>query len=390
MIRLLAGAESSGATLLEAIDALGPARIAALLTSEVAFRARLSDLSLRLVAPLGIVLEFLHGGRSFATIVEIGPDGVRLCEELEGDRPETVLTQDLEEAVRTVYGPRDLVSVASQVVRWPEVAVMASGGMAGQGLPSAYYPFVQRVLRSLSRREPADLAELAAECGTDKWSALHRYPEHYDRHFGSLRERRLTVLEIGVGGFGDPGAGAESLRMWKHYFPRAILYGLDIEDKREFDELRIVTVRGDQSDPVSLAAFAEDVGPFDIVIDDGSHVSADVITSFRTLFSHVRPNGLYVIEDLQTSYWKPMFGGDDSDLTDPQYTMGFLKTLLDGLHHEEFLRAEAWEPQPTDGQIRGVHFYHNLCFIEKGPNVEGGLFAETLRLWGTRGKSSSG
>jgi hypothetical protein len=379
VIRLLAAAEGTEEQLRETIEGIGPVRAVAVLTREIIYRSRLTDLVSRLTEQIAVTFELRHRGRSFPVTVLAGPDGVCLSEQAGSNRAEVLIVQDLTEVVRSLYGPRELVSAVSQVVCWPEVAVLVSSGRRSAHLPPAYYPVVQRVLRSLAGGESADLGELAAECGTDKWSALHRYPEHYDRHFGPLRGRRLTLLEIGVGGFGAADLGAESLRMWKHYFPRAILYGLDIEDKTRFAEGRIVTVRADQTDPVSLAALADEVGPFDIVIDDGSHVSADVLASFRTLFDHVRPNGLYVIEDLQTSYWKPMFDGDDRDLANPRYTMGFLKGLLDGLHHEEFLHRDAREEQPTDRLIRSMHFYHNLCFIEKGPNTEGSPFAELLR-----------
>lgn len=376
---LLDAAEFGKAGLRMAIEAIGPARVAALLSREIVYRARMGPLAARLSSPIPVIFDFSFRDRSYLSAVEIGPSGIRLCPAPIRYSSETVIAQELTEAVGSVYGPREGVSSVSQVVHWPRSAVLASVGRPSALDPSAYYPLVQRLLRVLARGESVDLAELAAECGTDKWSALHRYPEHYERHIGPLRDRRLTVLEIGVGGFGDPALGAESLRMWKHYLPRAVIYGLDVEDKSGLDEDRIVTMRANQSDAEVLAAIAGDIGPFDIVIDDGSHVSSDVLASFRVLFDHVRPNGLYIVEDLQTSYWKPMFNGADEDLADLRYTVGFLKNLVDGLHYEEFLRTEARESQSTDQHIRGIHFYHNLCFLQKGVNAEGSPFAELLR-----------
>jgi 8-demethyl-8-alpha-L-rhamnosyltetracenomycin-C 2'-O-methyltransferase len=167
--------------------------------------------------------------------------------------------------------------------------------------------------------------------------------------------------------------------MWKHYFPRAIIYGMDIEDKRGVDEPRLVTIQADQSDHEELARVAERFGPFDIIVDDGSHISSHVITTFRALFPCLRPNGLYIIEDLCTSYWPEVFNGSDSDLNDPDTTVGFLKTFLDGLHHEEFLRPDVREPQPTDAQINAIHFYHNMTVMEKRPNNEGSVVADVFR-----------
>lgn len=81
-----------------------------------------------------------------------------------------------------------------------------------------------------------------------------------------------------------------------------LIYGLDIFDKHVAGP-RIRTIRGDQNDPECLAELAGEIGPLDVVIDDGSHVSEHVLTSFRALFPHLRASGLYVVEDLQTSCW---------------------------------------------------------------------------------------
>ena len=45
--------------------------------------------------------------------------------------------------------------------------------------------------------------------------------------------------------------------------------------------------------------------PWDIIIDDGSHVPYHQVFSFFSLWKAVVPGGLYVIEDVETNYWKP-------------------------------------------------------------------------------------
>jgi len=222
---------------------------------------------------------------------------------------------------------------------------------------------VYRLLRGLEHGS-VDLSELALQLGSDKWG-LHYYTPHYQRHFAPLRDRCLTVLELGIGGYAyTPGGG--SLRMWKRFFPRAMVYGVDIFDKSEVAEQRIQPIQGDLSDPAFLARLGAELGPFDIVIDDASHRSADVIKAFRALFDHVRPGGLYVIEDLQTSYW-PEFGGTSERLDDPATSMGLLKQLVDGLNHEEFGR----DPIEAEKTLVGMHFYHNMAVLERGVNAEG-------------------
>jgi len=68
-----------------------------------------------------------------------------------------------------------------------------------------------------------DLADLARQYGTDK---VPKCPI-YERYFEILRDKDINFLEIGIGGYDNPNAGGESLRMWKAYFAKAHIYGLD-------------------------------------------------------------------------------------------------------------------------------------------------------------------
>ena len=212
-----------------------------------------------------------------------------------------------------------------------------------------------------------DLPRLAAYFNTDKWGS-HRYAAHYQAHFAPLRRKTLRILEIGVGGYGDPRLGGESLRMWKAYFPKAQIYGLDLADKTLHDEPRIKTVRGSQDDEELLRQLSGSSGPFDIIIDDGSHMNAHVLRSFAVLFPLLAPDGMYAIEDTQTAYWRRFGGADAGDAAAPT-SMNFLKGLIDGLNHREFLHPPP-EPSYFQRHIIALHFYHNLVFVKKGINDE--------------------
>jgi hypothetical protein len=218
------------------------------------------------------------------------------------------------------------------------------------------------------RAMAGDLVALAEHFGTDKWGA-HRYAPHYQQHFASRRHDVRTILEIGVGGYENPRRGGQSLRMWKRFFPRALVVGLDLHDKRALEEPRIRIFQGRQDDREVLLRIVGETGAPDIVIDDGSHRSADVIATFDVLFPVLKENGVYVVEDTQTSYW-PSFGGHTSDRNSPQTTMGFLKGLLDGLNHSEYL-VPGYVSSYYDRHIVSVHAYHNLVFVYKGVNDEG-------------------
>lgn len=216
-------------------------------------------------------------------------------------------------------------------------------------------------LRSMS------LTDLGREFGTDK-AGVHRYTEHYERHLRHLKDEEFTLLEIGVGGYQREGRGGRSLKMWKHFFPRAEIIGLDIEDKSWLNRRRITVVQGSQTDEELVTRIVREFGGVQVVIDDGSHRPEHIRETFRFLFPLLAGDGIYCIEDIQTSYW-PEWGGAE-DRHDPSTTMAMVKDLVDGLNYEEYV-VEGYQPTYTDLNIVAVHCYHNLVVIEKGRNEEG-------------------
>lgn len=228
-------------------------------------------------------------------------------------------------------------------------------------------------LRWLSRRvsvylHPGDLSRLALLFGPAKWNPQW-YAQQYERYFRAVRRRRLRILEIGVGGYANPGEGGHSLRMWKAYFPNSRVYGIDFHDKRALEEDRIRIFQGDQSDTAFLRRTAGEIGELDIVIDDGSHINSHVISTFETLFPLLKPDGIYIVEDSQTSYW-PGMGGRSDDLDDPTTIMGYFKRLADGVNYAERI-APGYTPSYLDKTVVAVHFYHNLIVVLKGMNDHG-------------------
>jgi len=209
-----------------------------------------------------------------------------------------------------------------------------------------------------------DLGKLANLYGTDK-NGIHFYTQHYQRHFQRMRRRPIRLLEIGIGGYDSPYWGGQSLRMWKSFFPRAQIVGLDVHDKSLLEESRIKTVQGSQDDVACLEKLNREWGPFDIIIDDGSHTNAHVVRSFETLFPLLKTGGIYAVEDIQTAYWD-----DDSSQPNGPTSMQLLLGLVNGINFEEY-PDDAYQPNFYDRNIVGMHFYHNLVFIEKGVNNEG-------------------
>ena len=162
------------------------------------------------------------------------------------------------------------------------------------------------------------LDELAISFGTDKSSRVHDFAKHYQVYFELLRELPLKVLEIGV----QSGA---SLRVWKQYFPNAQIIGLDYYPLEVMEEDRIKIIQGEQKDKDVLERVLLH-GPFDIIIDDGSHKNPDIMASFEYLFPRMKPGGVYVIEDTTCTYW-----GDTHNVGD-NTTMAKMKQLLDDVN----------------------------------------------------------
>ncbi len=196
----------------------------------------------------------------------------------------------------------------------------------------------------------------------------HNYIQWYELHFGKLRRKKLNLFEIGIGGDENRYMGGASLRMWRSYFKRSMITGLDIVDKSIFSEPRINIYMGSQTDESLLKKIDSEKGPFDIIIDDGSHRNEHVLKSFSVLFPLLKSGGIYVIEDTQTSYW-PSYGGKSTKNPSRETSMGFFRELIDGLNYEEF--EFDYDPTYYDKNIVGISFYHNIIFINKGNNTEG-------------------
>jgi hypothetical protein len=158
------------------------------------------------------------------------------------------------------------------------------------------------------------LTEIANRCGTDKGAIHgtgHAYTLVYEQLFHALRERPVNLLEIGLsaGGPEVPGGTAEravtdapSIRMWREYFPKAHIYGLDISDFKRFETDWFTFFRADCGNERELRRVADSGVEFDIIIDDGSHASYHQQLALKVLFPMLKPGGIYAIEDLN---WQP-------------------------------------------------------------------------------------
>lgn len=150
------------------------------------------------------------------------------------------------------------------------------------------------------------LDEIAIECQTDKATVFTRtyakpkgFTVHYERFFAPMRFDKLNLLEIGV-------AGGESIRTWLAYFPSADIYGVDIvsqtnpwNDPASSPDSRYRFLQHDQCDKTGWECLKAVWGTeWNIIVDDGSHFTDGVITSFNCMWQMINPGGFYCVEDL--------------------------------------------------------------------------------------------
>ena len=194
-----------------------------------------------------------------------------------------------------------------------------------------------------------------------KW--MH-YFEIYDRHFSPYRGAKPTVVEFGV-------AHGGSLQMWKHYFgDGARICGIDINPKcKVVEEDGIEVFIGDQEDRQFLQELVTSLGSIDILIDDGGHTMSQQITTFEEMYPSVSTPGVYLVEDLHTSYWKEFGGGLSKRNTFIEYS----KRLIDNLNAWHIdCRKTRWR---FGGKISvndftrstySITYYDSVLVFEKG------------------------
>lgn len=178
------------------------------------------------------------------------------------------------------------------------------------------------------------LDKIAKAKGTDKSSEIHNYCEKYEKWLPFNRLEPLTILEIGV-------LDGASLATWREYYPNAKIVGIDImESCKQYENQanEIFVEIGSQDDAEFLRRVSEKWGPFDLIVDDGSHINRHVIASFNSLIDYLKPEGVYVVEDAGTSYWEEWEGG----FRHPGSSIEFAKRLVDDVNFNGQMQEEFW------------------------------------------------
>jgi len=166
------------------------------------------------------------------------------------------------------------------------------------------------------------------------WKWPH-YFEIYENSFNKFINKEIKILEIGVHKGG-------SLWMWKEYFPKSTVVGLDIDPEcKKYEGEGVSVVIGDQNNKEDLEKLIKEHGPFDIVLDDGSHRALHQITSHQILFPALNMGGIYMIED---AYGPRIYNYTKKLMNHIQWRRKYSKNIL---------------PDEINKDIRSIHIYES-------------------------------
>ncbi len=204
---------------------------------------------------------------------------------------------------------------------------------------------------------------------SDKWGI---YLVEYGRVFEEYRDEPIRLLEIGVQNGG-------SLEIWSKFFVNAQKFvGCDINTecaRLVYEDPRVAVVVGDANSDAVQSIVVQHANEYDVIIDDGSHSSSDIVKSFARYFPLMADGGVFVAEDLHCSYWAEFEGG----LFDPFSSIAFFKRLSDIVNHEHwgiaksrsellrgfFIKYDFQIDEDVLTHIHSIEFINSMCVIRK-------------------------
>jgi len=209
--------------------------------------------------------------------------------------------------------------------------------------------------------------ELLVESKSDKYDR-HHFEQYYSRWLEPYRTKSdAKLLELGA-------AGGRSLELWNNFLEGAgarilgLAYGRyteDLDTKVSSELPKVGVVYGDQSEERTMDQLRAR-GPWDVIIDDASHVPEHVVFSLYSLWDSVKPGGMYVIEDLETSYWPSGTHYHEYVLegtgigADPRHSVASKLEQIQQVLVRHQIGATDLTVMPGD---------HDICSVEWGMNV---------------------
>lgn len=173
----------------------------------------------------------------------------------------------------------------------------------------------------------------------------------YETLLSKYRNTDVSLVEVGI----DAGG---SLQLWKNYLgSKALIYGIDIHPP-QLEESQIKEFIANQEKREELKHVASLIPKIDVLIDDGSHMCSHQINTFEEIFPYVSRGGLYVCEDLHTSYRNDYGGGYKKEGSFIEYC----KDLIDSSYPNEDEKIKASD---VSKMIDSITFYPSMVVFRK-------------------------
>lgn len=204
-----------------------------------------------------------------------------------------------------------------------------------------------------------ELLEIVDYYSTDKHSEHNYFNLIYNDLFKDNYTNVKNFMEIGI-------SDGESIKLWRDYFVNSNIIGIDIDLNKSSDNLlrsgldRLILVNSDQSSESDLVSLSEKYPNMDIILDDGSHKMRDQQITLAKLFKSLIPGGIYIIEDLHTSFEvimpeKAIFGWGDPTKTITLDMLNLFNTT--GKIISDYMTQE--EMDYLSNNIESVEIYKN-------------------------------
>lgn len=198
----------------------------------------------------------------------------------------------------------------------------------------------------------------------NKKNLIHKWDHYFDiyeKHFSKFRHKNPVVLELGVSHGG-------SLQMWKDYFGEGVtIIGVDINPEcKKLEESGISIYIGSQEDRDFLKKLRTKIPMVDILIDDGGHTMNQQIITFEELYDQVKDGGVYLCEDLHTSYWDEYGGGYKKGETFIEYSKNFID-YINAWHSRD---KNVLDVNNFTKTADSLHYYDSILVIEKRKRTE--------------------
>lgn len=178
------------------------------------------------------------------------------------------------------------------------------------------------------------------KAGTDKVNP-HSYQYIYSKYLSPMHNEPVIMLEIGLGCSMSYGPG-KSLKMWRSLFPYGRISFMEYnapcaEKHREEIEKQAggILYTGDQTNSTLLQKVVADavgLGLYDLIVDDGGHNPTAQLLSLEGLWPALKSGGIYVVEDVQTNFFREDFKPQEFKPTGSKTFMGWVPRMVRLIH----------------------------------------------------------